>query len=53
MPNSGNFTHGDICKISNYHIPCNYSKEVDKYHCKAFISIFSDDGSKLLTVSQG
>lgn len=53
MPGSGNFTSADRCKIANNHIPCNYAKEVDKYHSKAFISLFSDDGSRLLTVSQG
>lgn len=53
MPGSGNFTHGDMCKITNYRVPCHFVKDVDRYHTKAFISVFSDDGSKLLTVSQG
>ncbi|KAK7576357.1 hypothetical protein V9T40_012643 [Parthenolecanium corni] len=52
MPGSGNFTSADRCQIANDRIPCNYAKEVDKYHSKAFISLFSDDGSRLLTVSQ-
>lgn len=53
MPGSGNFTHGDLCKITNYRIPCNLAKDVDKYHGKALLGVFNDDGTRLLTVSQG
>lgn len=53
MSGSGNFTHGDMCKITNYRVPGNFSKEVDKYSGKALIGVFSEDGSRLLTVSQG
>lgn len=53
MPGSGNFTHGDMCKITNYRVPCHLVKDIDRYNTKAFISVFSDDGNKLLTVSQG